>query len=222
MTHATKEQLIAAKERIRQVFADGDLPFVIHLSGGNEDQLIRIFERIKPGDYVFGSHRSHYLFMLAGGTAEELESEVRAGRSMHLFRSARQGEAHLLTSSILAGICGVAAGVAWSIKANPSSTAKCWCFLGDGSEDEGAFFESANFVEGWDLPCFYIIEDNGKSVDTETTRRRGPHLPIRERWQDYKHVVRYHYRLSENHCGPNLSQNVTFNPEIVAKHAKGN
>ena len=52
MTNATTEQLIAAKERIRALFAEGELPYVIHLGGGNEAKLIEIFNEIQPEDYV--------------------------------------------------------------------------------------------------------------------------------------------------------------------------
>ena len=42
---------------------DSELPFLFHLSGGNEEQLIKIFENIDEEDYVISSHRTiimHY------------------------------------------------------------------------------------------------------------------------------------------------------------------
>ena len=216
MQNATVEQLIEAKERIRALFAEGELPFVIHLGGGNEAKLVEIFKRIEPQDWLFTGHRSHYHFMLKGGSAEDLISEVRAGHSMHLFSRERNH----LTSSILAGTCAVAAGVAWALK-EEGSTAKVWCFLGDGAEDEGAFYEAANFVEGWDLPCWFIIEDNNKSVDTTKLDRRGPGN-YRGNFVGYKHVERYHYTFSEPHCGPGLKTMVTFKQEAIEKYLKEN
>lgn len=217
MTNATTEQLIAAKERIRALFAEGELPYVIHLGGGNEAKLIEIFNEIQPEDYVLSGHRSHYHFMLKGGTEDELVDEVRSGHSMHLF----SGKRRHLTSSILAGTCGVAAGIAWALM-EEGSTAKVWCFIGDGAEDEGAFYEAANFVEGWNLPCIFVIEDNDKQVDTDKRRRRGPCARIPGPLDGYKCIRRYHYTFTEPHCGPGLTTMVKFKPEVIENYLKNN
>ena len=42
----TKEELIAFEDHIGELYADNKLPFLFHLSGGNEDQLIEIFKEI--------------------------------------------------------------------------------------------------------------------------------------------------------------------------------
>ena len=46
----TKEELIAFEDHIGDLYMDNQLPFLFHLSGGNEDQLIEIFKDIKEGD----------------------------------------------------------------------------------------------------------------------------------------------------------------------------
>ena len=43
----TKEELISFEDRIGDLYLDNQLPFLFHLSGGNEDQLIEIFKDIK-------------------------------------------------------------------------------------------------------------------------------------------------------------------------------
>ena len=48
----TPEELISFEDRIGELYLDNKLPFLFHLSGGNENQLIDIFENIKEGDYV--------------------------------------------------------------------------------------------------------------------------------------------------------------------------
>ena len=42
----TKENLIDFEKRIVDLFKAGKLPFLVHLSGGNEDELISIFKDI--------------------------------------------------------------------------------------------------------------------------------------------------------------------------------
>ena len=53
----TKDMLIAFESRIGELYLDNQLPFLFHLSGGNEDELIEIFKEIAPGDYVISNHR---------------------------------------------------------------------------------------------------------------------------------------------------------------------
>ena len=216
MNHATKESLIAFESRIRDIFAAGDLPFLIHLAGGNEQQLVEIFAQINEGDWILGSHRSHYHYLLAGGSEADLEQEIRDGRSMFLFNK----KLNFLTSSILAGTCGIAAGIAFALKSEGSKS-KVWCFLGDGGSDEGHFFEASMYVEGWDLPCTFVIEDNDRSVDTNRIDRRGPVVESKGLpWAGFDHVKRYFYKATFPHGGAGLKTMITFKKDVVEKHAK--
>ena len=199
----TKSELIGFELRIKDIFEQGKLPYLLHLCGGNEDQLIDIFKSILPGDWIFSSHRSHYHCLLAGGDPAVLEQMIRDGRSMFVF----DRKLNFYTSSILAGTCGIAAGVAATLKDRYSSN-RVWCFLGDGAEDEGHFYEAVNYVDGKDLPCTFIIEDNDRSVDTSKAQRgRG-----RIQWPDC--VRRYHYTPTYPHGGAGCKTMVTFDPEI--------
>lgn len=69
----TKQELIDFESRIADLYRQGELPFLFHLSGGNEDQLIEIFKEIKEGDYVLSTHRNHYHALLHGIPPNELE-----------------------------------------------------------------------------------------------------------------------------------------------------
>ena len=54
-----KEELISFENKIGDLYLDNKLPFLFHLSGGNEDNLISIFENIDQNDYVISNHRNH-------------------------------------------------------------------------------------------------------------------------------------------------------------------
>ena len=41
-----REELIAFEDHIGDLYLDNKLPFLFHLSGGNEDELIEIFKGI--------------------------------------------------------------------------------------------------------------------------------------------------------------------------------
>ncbi len=72
----TKEELIAFEDHIGDLYMDNQLPFLFHLSGGNEEQLIDIFKDIKEGDYVISSHRNHYHALLHGIPPEVVEDKL--------------------------------------------------------------------------------------------------------------------------------------------------
>ena len=153
-TKWTSDSLLEFELRVKKEFEDGHINAPIHLSGGNENQLISIFELIEPRDYVISSHRSHYHYLLKGGDPEVLMKEIRGekggccggqGRSMHIY------DTHLnfFTSAIVGGGCGIAVGIALGIKKKHPDTMKTrpyvWCFCGDGAEDSGHFIEAVRF-----------------------------------------------------------------------------
>lgn len=215
MTNHTKESLIAFESRIKEHWEAGELPHLLHLCGGNEDQLIEIFKEVEPGDWVFSSHRNHYHALLSGMNPDRLEHLIRKGNSMFVFGSNDDQRSNMpvnfLTSSILAGTCCIAAGVAHRIKNEwreaSSRMPHVWCFLGDGAEDEGHFYEAVRFVDGHQLPCTFIIEDNDRSVDTNRADRRGHSQMI---WPEC--VQKYHYKPVYPHAGSGCKFHIKFKP----------
>jgi pyruvate dehydrogenase E1 component alpha subunit len=156
-----KQGLIAFEDNIVELFEQGKIPYPIHFSGGNEEQLIEIFKEIKPGDWVFSTWRSHYHYLLAGGNPTKLEEIIVRGDSLHVNSKA----INFMSSAIVGGCPTIAAGVAMGLKLH-GSTSRVWCFIGDGAEAQGAFYEAVRYVDTNELPCIFIIEDNNLSVDT--------------------------------------------------------
>lgn len=189
-----KQELIAFEKEMIDLFENGELPFLMHFCGGNEDQLINIFKEIKKGDYIFSTHRSHYHYLLSGGSKEDLKEKILAGNSMFVFNR----KLNFVSSSILAGNAGMAAGVALGLKIKKSDK-KVWCFIGDGAEDEGHFYEAVKFVESVKLPCTFIIEDNNRSVETSKKDRSSGYTI---QWPDC--VRRYYYEPKYPHAGTNV------------------
>jgi len=187
-----KADLIAFEQRIAAQYDDGELPYLVHFCGGNEDQLIEIFKDIKPGDYVFSTHRNAYHALLHSIPPDELEAKILAGKSMFVFDRAR----NFFSSSIVAATPAIAAGVAWALK-RKGSDQRVWCFVGDGAEDEGHFYEAVRYVDGWDLPCAFIIEDNDRNVSASKEERRGTD---RLHWGP-ECVRRYNYTPTYPHSG---------------------
>lgn len=188
----TKEELISFEKEIEELYFDNKLPFLFHLSGGNEEQLIEIFKDIKEGDYVLSNHRGHYHALLHGVPPETVKDRIVNGRSMFIYDRKR----NYFTSAIIGGTPAIAAGIALALK-RKGSEKKVWCFVGDGTEDSGHLYEAIRYVDGWDLPCKFIIENNDRSVEASNSDRWGTA-------GDYKwnspSVIKYYYDITYPHC----------------------
>lgn len=161
----TPQSLKEFELRIATQFNEGKIKAPIHLSDGNESQLIEIFNFIRSQDYVFCSWRSHYQCLLKGVNPELLENEILAGRSIALCFP----DKNIYSTAIVGGQVPWAVGVAFTIKRNKEDS-HVWCFVGDMTSETGIAQTAFRYAEKHDLPITFIIEDNGISVLTETRK----------------------------------------------------
>lgn len=199
-TKWTKEKLIEFEMDVVTCFEKGRINAPIHLSGGNEERLLGIFEHIRKSDYVFSTHRNHYHYLLKGGNPLALKLELLGkpngickgnGRSMNIF----DPDIRFYSSAIVGGNCAIATGVAMGLKKKKLKS-HVWCFIGDGAEDTGHFMEAARFGIARRLPLTFIIEDNDLSV----------YSTKKDRWHNYPafncpNIIRYQYKRSTCHVG---------------------
>ena len=163
MAQITKKDLMDFEDEIAALFCDAKIRAPIHLSDGNEDQLIEIFRSISRDDWVFSTWRSHYHALLHGISKEWLKAEIMAGNSITI----NNPERHFFSSALVGGICPIAVGVAMGLKMNGSKN-KVWVFIGDMTAETGTFHECLKYSQNHDLSINFVIEDNGKSVGTPT------------------------------------------------------
>lgn len=163
ITHLTKQDLIDFETEIAEVFNKGGIRAPVHLYGGNEEVMIEIFQDIKAEDWVLCSWRSHYQCLLKGVPINEIKEEILAGRSISLCFP----EHRIFSSAIVAGVLPIAVGIALSIKRAQKSN-RVFCFMGEMTSETGTAHECIKYSENHDLPIHFIIEDNGKSVCSDT------------------------------------------------------
>ena len=185
----TREELTEFEEEIKNLFLDKKILSPIHLSRGNEDQLINIFKNIVRSDWVFSTHRSHYHALLKGVPKEWLRQEILENRSIHIFNN----EYNFFSSAIVGGCLPIAVGVAMGMKIQ-KSTSKVWIFVGDMASETGAFHECVKYAGRNNLPITFIIEDNGLSTDTPTQKVWGLE-------HSRNPVTRYYYERELPHVG---------------------
>lgn len=184
--------LIAFEARVQAEFEAGRIAGPVHLSGGNEEQLIEVFKAVLREDWVFSTYRNHYHALLHGIPAEELFAAIVAGKSISFNSAAHR----FYTSAIVGGCLPIAVGVAAGIKRR-GGTERVWCFVGDMAASIGAFADAANYAQGNLLPIDFVIEDNGYSTGTPTRDTWG-FMPLE--LPNFK-VRRYHYLRTVPHYG---------------------
>ncbi len=172
-TPVLKAELIQFEEEIKEEILRGNIRAPVHLSGGNEDDLIEIFKEIRFDDWVLSTHRSHYHALLKGIPREWVKSEIIRGHSITLNNSGH----HFLSSAIVGGILPIGVGLALAGQ-------RVWCFVGDMAAETGIFHECVKYSLSNNLPIKFVVEDNGVSVDTPTKR-----------------VWRYSYQRTFSHLG---------------------
>jgi pyruvate dehydrogenase E1 component alpha subunit len=159
----TEEKLIAFEQQIVDIWEAGKITGPVHLSNGNESQLIEIFKRIRETDWVFSTWRSHYHWVLKGLSADYGTELIKQGKSITLCDT----ENKFYSSAIVGGTLPIALGVASAIKKDGGDD-KVWVFIGDMSFESGIFYEVHKYARNFDLPLYFVVEDNGVSTYTPT------------------------------------------------------
>jgi len=164
----TKQDLVDFEEDIAQRYEDGHIPCPVHLSNGNEDQLINIFQYVHPNDWVFCTWRNHLEALLHGVTKNEVLRQILSGQSLAVHSK----NPNLYSSAIVGGIIPIALGIAKAFKMKKSER-KAWVFMGDMAFEAGIFYENYKYAKNFNLPIQFVVEDNNKSTYTPTDETWG-------------------------------------------------
>ena len=186
----TSQTLINFENAIIEEWESGKIRGPIHLSNVNEEELIEIFSRIQTSDWVFSTWRSHYHALLKGISPQWITDEILAGKSITLCNI----DEKFYSSAIVGGTLSIALGVAMGIK-EKGSDEKVWCFIGDMSFESGIFYEVHKYARNFNLPIYFIVEDNDISTytPTEATWNKKREMP--------DDVIYYKYKSKFPHYG---------------------
>jgi len=189
-----KEQLIAFETDIADCFNNSKIKAPVHLYDGNEEQMIDIFKNVKKEDWVFCTWRSHYQCLLKGVPQEQVKQDILDGKSITLCYP----EYNIYSSAIVTGNIPIATGTALDIK-RKGGTNHVWCFVGDMTSETGTFFENWKYAINHDLPITFIIENNGKSVCTETNKVWNTDELFFSK--ETRKIIYYEYQTKYPHAG---------------------
>ena len=194
MKKYTEQELIDFETNVAEVFNSGVIKSPVHLYDGNEKQIINVFENICDEDWIFCTWRSHYQCLLKGVPPETLMNDIKSGKSITLCYP----EYKIYSSAIVTGSIPISTGVAMDIKRKNQNN-HVWCFVGDMASETGAFFENYKYALNHDLPITFVIEDNNKSVCTDT--RKVWNTNVLTFNQDSEKIIYYNYQSRYPHAG---------------------
>ena len=190
-----EKDLIEFENHIANLFNQSKIRAPIHLYSGNEKFLIKFFKKIKKNDWVFCSWRSHYQCLLKGVPANKVKNEIIKGKSISLCFIDQK----IYSSAIVGGTLPIALGLATSLKKKKSRN-KVYCFIGDMTSETGIAHECIKYATNKNLPIHFIVEDNRKSVCTDTRKVWSKKKLTYENISN-KFVTYYKYKLKYPHAG---------------------
>lgn len=147
----------------------------LHVYIGQESVATGSISLLGENDHVITAYRDHGHALAVGMGMNECMAELFGkktgcskgkGGSMHYFAPDKN---YWGGHGIVGGQTPLGAGIAFALKYRELKGC-CLCYLGDGAINQGAFHESLNLAELWDLPVIYIIENNGYSMGTSQKR----------------------------------------------------
>jgi len=157
------------EEQIAKNYSNGQMRCPTHLSIGQELVPSIYAHFVSNYDYAVSTHRAHAHYLAKGGNLNEMIAEIYGkesgcskglGGSMHLID---KSVGFMGSTAIVGGTIPIGVGLALSIKIKKEDRLST-VFLGDGSSEEGVFYESLNFAALKDLPVIFICENNLYSV----------------------------------------------------------
>ena len=162
-----------------------------HFGSGQEAVSVGVCSALGDGDMVYTHHRSHNAYVARGGSVYALAAELygRAdgcslgrGGSVHL--TARD-KGFMVSSAILAETVATAVGTALAFAMDGAPNVAV-CFFGEGTLDEGAFYEAINFAAIRKLAIVLACENNLYATESPLSVRQAEGSDLCERVRAFK------------------------------------
>jgi TPP-dependent pyruvate/acetoin dehydrogenase alpha subunit len=164
---------------VNEEYKAGKFKIPIHLALGHEAIAVAVSEMMEQGDSLLPTHRNiAYNLARAGRLRPILDEYLLKPTGLN---GARSGSMNLLNpergipyaSSILGNQFSVATGIAMANKISGKNNAVI-VMAGDGSMEEGSFYESMLMARSLELPVLFVVENNEWSMATRINERRSP------------------------------------------------
>nr|QUE28573.1 OdpA [Porphyrostromium japonicum] len=155
-----------------QMYYKGKMFGFVHLYSGQEAVSSGVIKALDSSDYVCSTYRDHVHALSKGVSSREVMAELFGketgcskgrGGSMHIFS---QQHNFLGGFAFIGEGIPIATGAAFQClyrrqvlkEATPASVSVS--FFGDGTSNNGQFFECLNMAVLWKLPVIFVVENN--------------------------------------------------------------
>nr|YP_009391456.1 pyruvate dehydrogenase E1 component alpha subunit [Platysiphonia delicata]ARW59600.1 pyruvate dehydrogenase E1 component alpha subunit [Platysiphonia delicata] len=165
-----------------QMYYRGKMFGFVHLYSGQEAVSTGVIKALNSDDYVCSTYRDHVHALSKGVSSNEIMSEL-FGKETGCSRG-RGGSMHIFSAkhNFLGGFAFIGEGIPIAIGSAFQSIYKkeilkssnslnvTACFFGDGTTNNGQFFECLNMAVLWKLPVIFVVENNQWAIGMAHSR----------------------------------------------------
>jgi pyruvate dehydrogenase E1 component alpha subunit len=147
----------------------------LHLAIGEEATIVGTTSVMRDDDYLIGTYRTHGHAIARGTHPNNVMAELFGrvdgtsggrGGSMHIFDLENR---FMGGYGIVGGNLPLAAGLALASDYRGEDSVTV-CMFGDGASNAGNFGETMNLAALWNLPVFFLVENNLYGMGTSVER----------------------------------------------------
>jgi len=175
------------ENRCGQAYQQAKIGGFCHLYTGQEAAAVGTINSLQPDDPIITAYRDHGHALARGMDAGACMAEMYGkatgcakgkGGSMHMFDKPNWmfGGHGIVGAQTPVGLgLAFAARYEWEVlgkalDGGPAKKKVALAYLGDGALNQGALHEAMNLGGLWDIPCIWVVENNGYSMGTAIER----------------------------------------------------
>ncbi|WP_404784284.1 pyruvate dehydrogenase (acetyl-transferring) E1 component subunit alpha [Altericista sp. CCNU0014] len=160
------------EDKCAEMYYRGKMFGFVHLYNGQEAVSTGVLRAMRSDDYVCSTYRDHVHALSAGVPARQVMAEL-FGKETGCSRG-RGGSMHMFSAehNVLGGFAFIGEGIPIATGAafqthyrrhalgDKTADQVTAAFFGDGTTNNGQFFECLNMAALWKLPILYVVENN--------------------------------------------------------------
>jgi len=175
------------ENRCGQSYQQAKIGGFCHLYTGQEAAAVGTINSLQPDDPIITAYRDHGHALARGMDPRACMAEMYGkaagcakgkGGSMHMFDKPNWmfGGHGIVGAQTPVGLgLAFAARYEWevmgkAVDGGPAKKKVALAYLGDGALNQGALHEAMNLGGLWDIPCIWVVENNGYSMGTSIER----------------------------------------------------
>ncbi|MEM9904874.1 MAG: pyruvate dehydrogenase (acetyl-transferring) E1 component subunit alpha [Cyanobacteria bacterium P01_D01_bin.44] len=160
------------EDKCAEMYYRGKMFGFVHLYNGQEAVSTGVIKSMRSDDYVCSTYRDHVHALSAGVPARSVMAEL-FGKETGCSKG-RGGSMHMFSKdhNLLGGFAFIGEGIPVALGAafqsryrrdalgDASADQVTAAFFGDGTTNNGQFFECLNMAALWKLPILFVVENN--------------------------------------------------------------